>query len=214
MEELVTLQYRNFTILWERAREFAQRPGCSNRVTNWTFRGQLFLNELWQEHLGWSTAHKQVWGLFLLEHMLHSTASMRRKEWQRHSQALQVAKVMAPEHPPICTLLGSMDAELLKIAKQVYLGECIVVFSVLPHQWHDECIRELCQELAKCMTRAGLQGKLRPARPTARGGRCSCSHYASWAWSPSAGTQGQSQPSNQEKTPRQTIRVKKAMFLL
>ena len=25
---------------------------------------------------GWSTAHKQEWGLFLLEHMIHNVAAM------------------------------------------------------------------------------------------------------------------------------------------
>ena len=84
-----------------------------------------------------------------------------------------MAKVKAPEHPSIQTLLGSMDAKILKIAKQVCRGECIVVPSVLPIWWHDECMRELCQELTKCMARAGLQGKPRPVRPTTRRRRCS-----------------------------------------
>ena len=62
MEELVTLQYGNFDILGVWAKEFAQMTGCSNRVTNQTLRGQFFFNELWPEHLGWSTACKQESG--------------------------------------------------------------------------------------------------------------------------------------------------------
>ena len=56
MEELVTLQYGNFTILGEWVKEFAQRTGCSNRFANLTLRGPLYLNGLRKEHLGWSTA--------------------------------------------------------------------------------------------------------------------------------------------------------------
>ena len=75
MEEFVTLHYGNFSILGEWAKEFTQRNG-SNWVADETLRGQMFLNELKREHLGWSTAQKQDWGLFLLEHMLHNVAAM------------------------------------------------------------------------------------------------------------------------------------------
>ena len=124
MEELVTLQYANFTILGERVKEFAQRTGCSNRAANWTLRGQLYLNKLRREHPGWNTAWHQEWGPFLLEHLLHNTASMRRKEHQRHSQALwaEMTEAMVPEHPSIRTLLGATDVEILKIAEQAYWG--------------------------------------------------------------------------------------------
>ena len=119
MEELVTLQYVNFAILGEWVKEFAQRVRCSNRVADQTLRAQFFPNELQQEHPDWSTTHRQEWGLFLLESLLHSAASMRRKEHQRCPQALQVkmAKAMTPQHPSICTLLGSTDTEIRKIAK-------------------------------------------------------------------------------------------------
>ena len=80
MEELVTLHYRNFSILGEWVREFAQRINCTNWVADQILLSQLFLNELHREHLGWSTAQKQEWGLFLLEHMLHNMAAMLRKE--------------------------------------------------------------------------------------------------------------------------------------
>ena len=65
-------------------------------------------------------------------------------------------------------------------------GECIVAPNVLPHQWHDECMRELHQELSKHKARAGLQGEPVLARSTAECRRCSCNHSASWACSPSA----------------------------
>ena len=45
MEELVTLQYGNFTILVKWIRDYTQRAGCSNRVANQALQFQLFLNE-------------------------------------------------------------------------------------------------------------------------------------------------------------------------
>ena len=86
--------------------------------------GQLFLNKLRKEHPGWSTAHKQEWGPFLLEYMFHNAAAMWKKEHQRHSWGLQaeMAEAMTPEHPFVWTLLGSVDSEILKVAEQVYGG--------------------------------------------------------------------------------------------
>ena len=75
------------------------------------------------------------WSLFLLEHLLDNTASMRRKEQQMCFQALQVetTKATAPEHPSVYTLLGSMDTDILNDAEQVYQEECVVAPSVLPY---------------------------------------------------------------------------------
>ena len=67
----------------------------------------------------------------------------------------------APEHPSVWTLLGSPDAEILKVAEQVYWGEDMVAPSVFPHQQQNGCMRKLHQELARCMARAGLQNKTR-----------------------------------------------------
>ena len=122
--------------------------------------------------------------------MLHNAASMLRKEHQRYSHALQAAKVMASEHPSVRTLLGSLDADILKVAEHIYREECAVVPGMLPCRQQDECMRELHKELA------GLQGKSGLLRPTARGRRCSHGHSISWACSPSAGPQGQSWPSD------------------
>ena len=124
MEELVTLHYEHFSILGEQAKEFAQRNSCSNQVADQTFWGQLFLNELRRKHLGWSTACKHEWDLFLLECMLHNVAAMWRKEHQWCSWAPQVetAEATAPEYPLVWTLLGSLDSEILKVIEQVYRG--------------------------------------------------------------------------------------------
>ena len=120
MEELVILHYGNFSILGEWVREFTQRTGCSNQVADWTLRSQLFLHELHREHLGWSTTQKQEWDLLLLEHMCHSVATMWRKEHQRCSQGSESEMAeSAPEHPSVQALLGSPDAEILKMAEQV-----------------------------------------------------------------------------------------------
>ena len=64
-------------------------------------------------------------------------------------------------------------------------------------------MRELCQELTKGMNRASQQGEPGLARTIARSRRCSHSHSASWACSPSAGPWGWSQPSDHEKTTQQ-----------
>ena len=56
------------------------------------------------------------------------------KSAKKHSWALQAAKMMAPEHPSIWTLLRSTDAEILKITEQGLLGDWIVVPSVFPYQ--------------------------------------------------------------------------------
>ena len=184
MEELVSLQYGSFTILGDQAREYAQKTSCSNRVADWTIQSQLYLSDLRRENPGWNTAQHQEWGLFLLEHLLHDAASMKRKEYQRCSQALQAE--MLKWHPSVRTLLGFTDAEILKVTKQVYQEGYVMAPSVLPCWWQEECIKELHLELAWCMARAGLQSAPEPAMPTlwSRG----CSH--SWAQYPSAELHG------------------------
>ena len=128
MKELVTIQYGSFTILGKRVKEFAQRTSCSKWVADQTLQGQLNLSKLRREHPGWNTTQCQEWGLFLLDHLLHNVAAMTWSEHERLSQRCsqaqqpETAKVMAPEHPSIRTLLGSTEANLLKIAKQVYGG--------------------------------------------------------------------------------------------
>ena len=97
---------------------------------------------------------------------------------------------MAPEHPSVRTLLGFPDAKILKVAEQVYREECALAPRVVPCRQQDECMREQHHELTKCMARAGIEGKFRLARPTARGRRCSYSYSTSWAYSSSAGPLG------------------------
>ena len=145
MEELVILHYGNFSILGEQAREFTQRTGCSNLVAGQTLGSQLFLNDLHREYLGWSTNQKQEWGLFLLEHMLQNMTTMQRKEHQRCSQGSESEMAeLASEQPSVQNLLGSPDAEILKVAEQVYRGELAVAPSVLPCIQQDGCMKELC----------------------------------------------------------------------
>ena len=72
-----------------------------------------------------------------------------------HSQGSQPEPAeLVPEHPPVWTLVGSPDAEILRVAEQVYWGEHVVAPSVLPCCQQDECMRDLHQELARCMARA------------------------------------------------------------
>ena len=125
MEEWIILYYGNFAILGDRVREFAQHTGCSNHMADRTMRSQTFLNELRREHLGWTTTCRQEWRLFLLGCLLHSVASMKKKECQRCSQRSWGEETMeeAPEHPSMRTLLGAMDDAIIQVAKDIYWGE-------------------------------------------------------------------------------------------
>ena len=123
MEEMITLQYGSYTALGEWVKVLAQ--STSHWSTEHSLRFQLFLDELRKINSNWSVAHRQEWGLFLLEHLFHTTASMRWRErqWQRYqctcSHHLEIAKKMAPIHPSLRNLLGSSEEEILKITEEV-----------------------------------------------------------------------------------------------
>ena len=105
MEELIILQYGSLATLGKRAKYDAQQTGCLKGVTDQTLSGQSHLDELRRDHPGWSTAHHQEWGLFLLEHLLNNAATMQWKEKDRTSQRCpqaqpsELAEVTAPAHP-------------------------------------------------------------------------------------------------------------------
>ena len=63
---------------------------------------------------------------------------------------------MAPEHPFMRALLGATDDAINQVAKQVYQGEWTLAPSMLSHHQHNDCTRELWQELKRCMTRDNL----------------------------------------------------------
>ena len=160
MEELAALHYGNFTILGERAKDFAWCTSCSNHVVDRALRTQIFLNEMRREHPGWTTTHKQEWGLFLLECLLHNVTSMQKKEHWRCSQRSQAGetKETASEHPSMRTLIEVTDDAIIQVAEQVYQREWTLAPSMLSHHQHDNCMRELWQDLSKHMAMAGLQG--------------------------------------------------------
>ena len=85
--------------------------------------------------------------------------------------------------------LGSPDKEILEVAEQVYRAELAVAPSILPNQWQDWCMRELCWELHRCMARASLQSDIRMAQSSSRS-RCLCSHSTPRACSPSSRHRG------------------------
>ena len=90
--------------------------------------------------------------------MLHNVAAMLRKECQRHSQGSQLEMTeLAPEHLFMQTLLGSPDSVILKVAEQVYGGVCSSTHHTSTADNKMMCMRELCQELTRCMTKAGLR---------------------------------------------------------
>ena len=105
MEELVIIYYGNFSILGSHVRDYAQRTGCLNRLADQIIQGQLFLDELHREHLGWTTAQKQEWGLFMLECLLHNVATLHKREHQMVSPGPKPGTAkLAPAHPSMQTL--------------------------------------------------------------------------------------------------------------
>ena len=164
MEELVTLQHGNFAILGKRAREFTLRTSCSNRVADQTLRYQLFLNELRWEHQGWRNhLLTRVGSLIWKECCLH--AEKRTPKVLLSITSSQIDGPWAPLCPDPFRVHRCWNTKDHQAGLQ---WECIVTLGVLPHQQHDECMRELHQELTKCMARAGPQGELGLTRPTAR----------------------------------------------
>ena len=132
MEESVTLQYGNFAILGEQVREFDWRTGCSNWVADQILRGQLFLDELWREYLGWTTAQKQEWGLFCWNTCYTMWWPCRQKsiesnpkhcKWRQPKQWLQI-----PLHADPFRAHGFRD---LKGCWTSLQGEHVVVPSIL-----------------------------------------------------------------------------------
>ena len=96
------------------------------------------------------------------------------------------------KHPSVRALLGSTDDAIIQVAKQVYQGEWTLAPSMLSHHQYDDCMRELWQELTRCMARAslqgaqGTQGALSLMR-TSRSWRYSWGHSASQTQLPSGG---------------------------
>ena len=191
MEELVTLQNGNFTILGDWAKEFTQRTSCSNRVASQTLRGQLFLSEPWWEHPGWNTSLQTRLGSLSADvpapqHCLNEKRAPKVLP-STTSRDSQSNGPWATLHPHPFRVHRCRNTEY---HQEGLLGECIVAPCVLPHQRHEECMTELHKELTKHMARAGIQSKPRLARPTARSRRHSHSCSTSLAFFSSAGPLG------------------------
>ena len=184
MEELVTLQYRNFIILREQAKEFAQRLfqlSCwldpqGSTFSQWV---EMRMPELdyWPKtrvrslSVGVPAPQCSLHEEKRVPKVLQSTAG-----WDSQRNGLWAALCLDPFRTNRCGDIKDCQTSLQ--------GECVVVPSVLPHQQQEEYIRELCQELAKCIGRAGLQSAPRPARLTSRSSGCFHGHAASKAQSP------------------------------
>ena len=110
-----------------------------------------------------------------------------KKHWRSFKGSEPEMAKLAPEYPSVQTLLGSLDEEILKIAEQVYRGELAVATSVLPHKQQDECMRELCHELTRCMTRASLQSETKMTQSFLKGWRHFHSDFFQQTCFPSAG---------------------------
>ena len=168
MEELITLHYGNFTSLGQRARDFVWCTSCSNHIADRALRTHIFLDEMRRKHPDWASTHKQEWGLSLLECLLLNVASMQKKECWRHSQRSQAEETEEtnPEHPSMRTLIGATDDAIIQMAEQVYQEKWALAPSMLSHHQHDDCMRELWQELSQHIARASLQGTSSLRRPS------------------------------------------------
>ena len=186
MKELIILYYGNFAILRERVRDFTWHTICSNHIADRTLRNQIFLNKLRREHPGWTTSHRQEWGLFLLQHLLHYAASMKKKECWGCSQRSQDEETeeVAPEHPSMRALLDATDDDIIQVVEQVYQGEWTLAPNVLSHHQHKDCMRKLWWGLNRCMARAGLQ-EAQGTQDTLSSMRTSRSRRCSWGCSAS-----------------------------
>ena len=100
----------------------------------------------------------------------------------------------------------------MKVAEQVYTGDCAMAPSILPHRQQDEFMQELHQELTKCMARTGLQGKSRLARPTARAGDVPTAILPHRPIPPVPGLWGGVGQATKRRHLSGMIRVKKPMF--
>ena len=157
MEELITLHHGNFAILGKRVKEYAQRTGCFNWVADQTLQSQLFLDEIKKEHPRQDATCRQEWNLFLLERVFQNAVTMWCKELQRcPCRILLEPSETALEHPSVWTLVGSKDANLLKVTEQIYKDGYVVAPSIFSHSQCDELMKELWKELSNHLTWAGL----------------------------------------------------------
>ena len=169
MEELVTLHYGTFLIVARWAREFAQRASCSNWVAEQTIQSQLFLKQIKTRTSRLEHCPKTRMGPI--------PAGVPAPQWGCHVEERALKTPLritigdgwhSPWTPLCVDLLGSPDTAILEIAEHVYKGEWAVAPSILLHRQQDECMRVMHQEPTKCMTRAGLQSKTGPDRPSLR----------------------------------------------
>ena len=184
MEELITLYFSNFAILGERATDFAWHTSCSNHDADRTLRSQIFLNELKREH----PARLLLTGKSRTLLTGASAPLCNLHEEERVSKALQKMTGWGNWRSSPWTSLceGSLRCHWwchYPSGQKGYQGEWTLASSVLSHHQHDDCMRELQQELNRCMVRACLQGELSLTR-TSMSRRCSQGHSAlqTWSW--------------------------------
>ena len=190
MEELVTLQYGNFTMLGEWMQRNSPRglavpaelPIKPSGVNFFSMQAKTRTPRL--EYCPQTRVGSLSAGAPAPQCSFHEEKRVTEGAlWA--PQAGDMAKLQQPLNTPhVWTLLGSTDVEILKDCWAGLPGGVHNGTQCAPHQWDEECISELCQELAKCMARAGLQNEPGLARPTARSRRCSHRCSASWAHPP------------------------------
>ena len=130
-----------------------RRKGKGVCLANWLFWPHCWLDTEepdlppWAEErtTGLNYHPRQEWGLFLLEHLLHYTDSMRKKEHWRHSWWPQTegTKEAAPKHPFVRALLGTTHEAIIQVAEQICWGQWTLAPCILSHHQQDKCMREL-----------------------------------------------------------------------
>ena len=79
LEELLTLQYRSFSALGEWAKQVRLRTGYSKQVTE-LWGGSCTWMSSAKTAAGWNISRRQDWGLFLLEWLFKTAATMQRRQ--------------------------------------------------------------------------------------------------------------------------------------
>ena len=165
-----------------------------NIPLNGQWSGNFTLDELDRNHLGWSQAWQQEWGLFLLEWLFYTASTMRKREQQcfrwRCPPWATVVGDTAPVQSSVWILLGFTNEDILRVTKDIYHGQYQLALSILTHQCQDLLMQNLHSELNWRLVRAGLHGAMQTAPWCGWSTMCSgrshtrgrtCSHVPPWA---------------------------------
>ena len=134
----------------------------------------------------------QEWGMFLLEWLFCTASTMRKMEQQCFRQSCYPQAIAAvdndPMQPSVWILLGSMNEDNLRVAKDIYHGQYLLALSILTCQCHNLLVQNLYNELDWMLVRADFHSTTCSGRSQSTGRV----HSHAPPWTPSS-SQAQSQ---------------------